>query len=88
MYKQKTVPVKVDAKASGGVESYKISVQPANVTIYAENEVLETVNEVLTNAVNLDEMTEESVTVEIKLPDGVFLRDGVDVVTVKAEKRG
>ena len=88
VYKQNTVPVKVDAKASGGVENYKISVQPANVTIYAENEILETVNEVLTNVVNLDEITEEPVTVEIKLPDGVFLRDGVNVVTVKAEKRG
>lgn len=88
VYKLKTVPVKVDAKASGGVEGYKISVQPANVTIYAENEILENISEVTTRTINLDEITDGSVVVGIKLPTGVFLRDGVDVVTVKAEKRG
>ena len=87
VYKQKTVSVKVNAKASGGVDGYKISVQPEHITIYAENEVLETVNELRTKPVNLDEITTGSITVGIELPEGVFLRDGVDVVTVKAEKR-
>ncbi len=87
VYKQKTVLVKVDAKTSGGVDGYKVSVQPEHITIYAENEVLEAISELSTKPVNLDEITTGSTTVEIEIPNGVFLRDGVDTVTVKAEKR-
>ncbi len=89
VYKQKTVPVTLDYKASGDIDEYKVSVQPANVTIYAENEILETVEELLTYAVNLDDISGNGVmSVKIKLPEGVFLRDGVDTVNVKVEKRG
>lgn len=87
VYKLKTVPVKVNAISAQGVEKYKISVQPSSVTIYAENEVLEIVNELMTNPIRLDEMTEETVKTGLVLPDGVKLRDGITEVTVKAEKR-
>ena len=87
VYKQKSVSVKVNARANGGIDRYKVSVQPEHVTIYAENDVLETIDELTTKPVNLDEITTGSTTVEIEIPKGVFLRDGVDAVTVKAEKR-
>ena len=88
VYKLKNVPIKVNAKASDGVENYKISVQPSNVTIYAETEVLELIDEVMTDLVNIDEMTENTVVTGVVLPEGVYLRDGIAEVTVKAEKRG
>ncbi len=89
VYKQKTVPVTLDYRASENIDKYKISVQPANVTIYAENEVLETVEELLTYPVNLDDISGNGVmSVKIKLPENVFLRDGIDMVNVKVEKRG
>ncbi|MBQ9737021.1 MAG: hypothetical protein IJV86_01280 [Clostridia bacterium] len=88
VYRLKTVPVKVDAKTESSVSAYKISVQPTNVTIYAENDVLDNIQEILTKPVMLDQMTEPSVVVGLELPQGVFLRDGIKEVAVKAEKRG
>lgn len=87
VYKQKSVSVKVNARANGGTDGYKVSVQPEHITIYAENEILEAIEELSTKPVNLDEITTGSTSVSIEVPNGVFLRDGVDTVTVKAEKR-
>ncbi len=88
IYKLKTVPVKVDARAAEGVSNYKISVQPSNVTIYAENDLLEKIEEIKTQPVNLDGMTEDAEEIKLIIPDGVGFRDGITRVTIKAEKRG
>ena len=87
VYKLKTVPVTVDAKTNGELENYKISVQPGNVTIYAENEVLEQIEKIKTETVNLDAMEEKTLEVKLIVPEGVSFRDGITEVTVKAEKR-
>ena len=87
VYKLKTVPVTVDAKTNGELENYKISVQPGNVTIYAENEVLEQIDEIKTETINLDAMEEETLEVKLIVPEGVSFRDGITEVTVKVEKR-
>ncbi len=84
--KLKTVPVRVDASALG--DEYKITVQPANVTIYAENEILDDVTEIATKAINAGILAEEGKqTVELVVPEGVSMRDGIKEVTVKAEKK-
>ncbi len=88
VYKLKTVPVRVDARAAEGASNYKISVQPSNVTIYAENDVLEQIEEIKTKAINLDGMEEEAMEINLVIPEGVGFRDGITKVTVKAEKRG
>lgn len=87
VYKAKSVPVKVSATAADGVEAYRISVQPSNVTIYAVNEILEATEEIQTVTVNLDNMEENTIVTKLVLPEGVKLRDGVNEVTIKAEKR-
>ncbi len=87
VYKLKTVPVTIDAKTSGELANYKISVQPSNVTIYADNEILEQVEEIKTEVVNLDTMEEKTQEVKLIVPEGVSFRDGITQVTVKAEKR-
>lgn len=84
--KLKTVPVRVDASALG--DEYKVTVQPANVTIYAENEILRDVIEIATKSINADILVEEGKqTVELAVPEGVSMRDGIKEVTVKAEKK-
>ncbi len=87
VYKLKTVPVTVDAKTGGEPEAYKVSVQPGNVTIYAENDVLEQIQEIKTEVINLDAMEDKTQEVKLVVPDGVLFRDGITEVTVKAEKR-
>lgn len=87
VYKLKAVPVSLEAFAAEGVESYKIWVQPSNVTIYAENEILENIEEIVTESINLDEIEDGTATVKLVLPDGVSLRDGITEVSVKAEKK-
>lgn len=87
VYKLKAVPVSLEAFAAEGVESYKIWVQPSNVTIYAENEILENIEEIITESINLDEIEDGTATVKLVLPDGVSLRDGITEVSVKAEKK-
>ncbi len=87
VYKLKTVPVSIDAKASGELANYKMSVQPSNVTIYAENEILEQIKEIKTEVINLDTMEERTQEVKLIVPEGVLFRDGITEVTVKAEKR-
>ena len=87
VYKLKTVPVKVDATTSGELENYKISVQPSNVTIYAENEILEQIEKIKTQTINLDTMEDNTLEVKLIIPEGVSLRDGITQVTVKTEKR-
>lgn len=83
--KLKTVPVEVDTSALG--EGYKVTIQPSNVTVYAENDVLEIISKI--NAtVNIDTLAAEGVQqVKLVIPDGVSMRDGITEVTVKAEKR-
>ncbi|MBR5155663.1 MAG: hypothetical protein IKW62_04180 [Clostridia bacterium] len=88
VYKLKTVPVKVDARALDGISNYKISAQPSNVTIYAENAVLEKIEEIKTEIINLDGMAEDTQEVKLVIPEGVSFRDGITKVNVKAEKRG
>lgn len=85
--KLKTVPVAINAHSAEGVEKYKISVQPSNLTVYAENEVLEALTEVKTEAINLDTLEETNTVLKLVIPEGVSLRDGITEVTVKVEKR-
>ena len=87
IYKLKTVPVKVDAKTNIGIDRYKISVQPANVTIYGESELLETINELKTESVSIDNLEEEVVSAALVIPEDIKLRDGITEISVKIEKR-
>ncbi len=83
--KLKTVPVEVDNLDLG--EGYKVSIQPSNVTVYAENDVLETITKI-TATVNANTLTTEGVQqVKLNIPEGVSMRDGITEVTIKAEKR-
>lgn len=83
VYKLKTVPVTIDAS----VEGYKVSVQPSNITVYAENEILENITEIRTERINLDAIEKDHTTVKLAFPDGVASRDGISEVSVKAEKK-
>ncbi len=84
--KLKTVPVTVDATGLG--EDYKLLLQPANVTVFAENEILAELSEISAGAIDVDLLTTEGTQVlELQIPDGVSMRDGIKKVTVKAEKR-
>lgn len=87
VFKVKNVPVRVSAQASGGINSYRISVQPSTVSIYGENEVLEDVDEIFTEMVYLDNLEDETTTCHLVLPEGIKLRDGISEVTVNADKR-
>ncbi len=87
IYKLKTVPVEVDARSGGDVSQYRKSVQPSNVTIYAENEVLEQIEAIKTEPINLDTMEQNAQEVKLVIPEGVRMRDGITEVTVKAEKK-
>jgi len=87
VFKVKNVPIRVSAQASGGINSYKISVQPSMVSIYGENEALEEVDEIFTEVVYLDNLEDETTTCHLVLPEGIKLRDGISEVTVNAEKR-
>lgn len=83
VYKLKTVPVIIDAS----VEGYKVSVQPSNITVYAENEVLENITEIRTERINLNLIAEEQTGIKLIFPAGVASRDGISEVSVKAEKK-
>ena len=87
IYKLKSVPIVVDAKSNIGVGRYKISVQPANITIYGESEILETVEEIKTESISIDNLEEEVVSAALVLPEGINLRDGIAEISVKIEKR-
>lgn len=87
IYKLKSVPVKVDAHSNFIVDEYKISVQPANVTIYGESEILDTIEEIKTEPVSIDNVEEEIVSASLVLPEGVKLRDGITEISVKIEKK-
>ncbi|MBQ9757386.1 MAG: hypothetical protein IJW15_03080 [Clostridia bacterium] len=86
VFKIKTVPVVVDD--SSIKSEYKVSVQPSNVTVYAENGVLENVTEILVERLDVAKLKEEGMqTVGLVIPEGVSMRDGITEITVKAEKR-
>jgi len=87
VYKLKTVPITVDAYAANGAEGFKISIQPSNITVYAETEVLEAITEIRTEQINLDQIEEEKSGIKLIFPEGVSSRDGITEVSVKAEKK-
>ncbi len=83
--KLKTVPVVVDTAVLNG--EYKVTLQPSNVTIYADNKILEEITEISAGALNVAVLAEDGVqTVELIIPEGVSMRDGIKEITVKAEK--
>jgi len=83
--KLKTVPIEIDTSALG--EGYKVTIQPSNVTIYAENEILDIITKI-TAKVNINSLATEGVQqVKLDIPEGVSMRDGITEVTIKAEKR-
>ena len=84
--KLKTVPVKVDTSSLG--DGYKVTIQPSNVTIYAENEILSGIDEIVARPISSNTLSEEGKqTVELVVPEGVLMRDGIKEVMVKAEKK-
>ncbi len=83
VYKLKSVPVTIDAS----LEGYKTSVQPSNITIYGENEVLESITEIRTERISLDRIEEEQTGVKLVFPEGAKSRDGISEVSVRAEKK-
>ncbi len=87
--KLKTVPVKTEFNDTAELQNYKISVQPTNVTIYAENDVLGSVAEIATETIDFGALTQDGTCeTELAVPEGVYLRDGIKTVTVKAEPKG
>lgn len=87
--KLKTVPVKAVFDDETKIENFKISVQPSNITIYAENEILSEVAEIETALLNANTLLEDGTAESaLVLPEGVYLRDGIKSVTVKAEPKG
>ncbi len=86
VFKVKTVPIVIDD--SSLKSDYKVSVQPSNVTIYAENEILSEITEIMAARIDVAKLKEEGTqTVGLDIPEGVSMRDGITEITVKAEKR-
>ncbi len=86
IFKVKTVPIVIDD--SSLKSDYKVSVQPSNVTIYAENEILSEITEIMAARIDVAKLKEEGTqTVGLVIPEGVSMRDGITEITVKAEKR-
>ncbi len=86
--KLKNVPIVIDTTSFVNAESYKLSVQPSNVSIYAENEILENVSEIGVRKVDFNKLVDEgSLTVELDVPEGVSMRDGIDEVTIKVSPK-
>lgn len=84
--KLKTVPVKVDT--TGLDDDYKITIQPENVTIYADNELLDEIVEIKAKAIDKLKLTESGTQkIELVIPEGVSMRDGIKEIMVKAQKR-
>lgn len=86
--KLKNVPIVIDTGAFRNADSYKISIQPSSVSIYAEDELLEAVSEIGVKKVDFDKLVSEgSLTVELDVPEGISLRDGISEVTIKASAK-
>lgn len=87
IYKLKTVPIELDV-GTAVKESYRISMQPSNITVYADTELLNETERIFTESINLEEAAEEGTqTLKLIIPENVMLRDGITEVTVKVEKR-
>ena len=88
VYKVKTVPVTVDFGGDVNTDEYKITVQPSNLSVYADNDTLAQLTEIKTEPVDFNVLKEKgTVTSGIAVPEGVYLRDGITEITVKlAEK--
>ncbi len=82
--KTKTVPVEISPSLG---DEYKVTVQPPNVTIYADSDLLDEVSQITAN-VNPDTLrTEGEQQTTLNIPDGISMRDGITTVTVLAEKK-
>ncbi len=89
VFKLKTVPVRLDANAEAELANYKVTIQPSNVTVYGETELLNTISEIYTERFSVDDVTgEEKGSVKIVIPEGVSMRDAVTEVVITAEPRG
>lgn len=80
--KLKTVPIKLnqDSDSTDG----RISVQPNMITVYGYEEDIEKIESILTAKISMQNLisTGEQ-TVNIELPEKIYLRDNVTTVTVK-----
>ncbi len=85
VYKLKTVPIVIDANTGNEELLSQISVQPGNVTIYAENEILEQIKEIKTEKIDIDKIEEKTQEVKLVMPEGVSSRDGITEVTIKKD---
>ena len=86
--KLKSVPVVVDTASFVNAGDYKISVQPSNVSIYAENEILENISEIAVKKVDFKKLVEEgSLMIELDIPEGVSMRDGIGEVSIKVSPK-
>ena len=86
--KMKSVPIVIDTTSFANASSYKISVQPSNVSIYAENEILENISEIGVEKIDFKKLVEEgSLMVKLDVPEGVSMRDGIGEVTIKASPK-
>ncbi len=76
--KVKSVPVKTDIV--GSVDDYRITVSPKNVTIQAEEEIANGINEIMTEPIEVNSsMSNTTVEVHLIAPEGVTLRDNKTV---------
>ena len=83
--KLKSVPIVIDTTSFANASSYKISVQPSNVSIYAETEILENISEIGVEKIDFKKLVEAgSLMVKLDVPEGVSMRDGIGEVTIKA----
>ncbi len=86
--KLKSVPIVLNTDDFSEAANYKISVQPSNVSIYAENEVLDMISELSVEKIDFAKLVSEgSVKAGLVIPEGISLRDGISEVTIKASAR-
>ena len=84
--KLKTVPIKADL-SSHLPAGKTISIQPNAVTVYGYEEELSGIEEIKTTRVSVNTLINAgSVSVDIRLPENLKLRDDVSSVTIKLNK--
>lgn len=88
---QKTVPLKLDfVEAIGStLEQVKYKIEPAEVVLSGEKELLEGIDEILLDTIYLQDLDDSQVKIyDIDLPDGVTTKDDVNTAEVTISVSG
>ncbi len=81
--KVESVPVEVNLVDWANAENYDISIQPSNVKVSAENDVLNGLDSIKTVLINPVNFGHEGKEVELLLPDGIQLEESSSKVYIK-----